>query len=393
MSEQPLERRGATPDDPVRVLAVLGTRPEVVKMAPVLAALARDPRAAVRVCVTGQHREMLDDLLPVFGIVPDLDLDIMRADQTLSDVLAAATAGLQRVLRSERPACVVAEGDTTTVMAAAIAAFHEQIPFAHVEAGLRSHDLARPFPEEFNRRVADVAARWCFAPTPRARDNLLAEGVAADRIIVTGNPVVDALVDVAARPFAITGNLERRLGGAKRLVLVTAHRRESFGEPFRHLCHALRDIAEAHRDDVQVVYPVHLNPKVREPVRSILGDVPNVALLEPLDYVTFVHVMKRAYVILTDSGGIQEEAPTLDVPVLVMRDVTERPEAVERGTARIVGTERSVIATAANELLSDPAARRRMIGRGNPYGDGHGGPRIAAALLGDRVEEFRPSAR
>ena len=372
----------------VKILSVLGTRPEVVKMAPVLSALARDPRARSRVCVTGQHRSMLDELLPVFSIRPDLDLAIMRPDQTLSDVLSAAVTGLERVLQGERPDWVLAEGDTTTVMAAAIAAFHQRVPFAHVEAGLRSHDFERPFPEEFNRRVADVAARWCFAPTAGARANLLAEGVAAARVLVTGNTVVDALREVAARPAALSPELERLVAGPRRLVLVTAHRRESFGEPFRDLCLALRDIAEAHGGTVQLVYPVHLNPNVQAPVRAILDGVPNVALIAPLDYVSFVQLLKRAYLILTDSGGIQEEAPSLDVPVLVMREVTERPEAVERGTARLVGTKRETIVAAAHELLTDPAARRRMTGKGNPYGDGRAGARIAAALLGDRVEPF-----
>lgn len=372
----------------MKILSVLGTRPEVVKMAPVLGALARDRRAVSRVCVTGQHRSMLDELLPVFGIKPDLDLAIMRPDQTLGQVLSAAVTGLERALREERPDWVVAEGDTTTVMATAIAAFHERVPFAHVEAGLRSRDFERPFPEEFNRRVADVAARWCFAPTAGARANLLGEGVAAGRVLVTGNTVVDALLDVAARPARLSPELERLSAGPRRLVLVTAHRRESFGEPFRDLCLALRDIAEEHRDGVQLVYPVHLNPNVRAPVGAILDGVPNVALLEPLDYVTFVQLMKRAWLVLTDSGGIQEEAPSLGVPVLVMREVTERPEAVERGTARLVGTRRETIVAAARELLSDPEARRRMTGKGNPYGDGRAGARVAAALLGDPVEEF-----
>jgi UDP-N-acetylglucosamine 2-epimerase (non-hydrolysing) len=372
----------------VKVLSVLGTRPEVVKMAPVLRALARDPRAHSRVCVTGQHRTMLDTLLPVFAITPDLDLAIMRAGQSPSDVLAAAVTGLQAALRQERPDWAVAEGDTTTVMATAIAAFHERVPFAHVEAGLRSRDFGRPFPEEFNRRVADVGARWCFAPTAGARANLLAEGTPPERVLVTGNTVVDALLDVAARPEGLTPELERLAAGPRRLVLVTAHRRESFGEPFRELCLALREIAESQGDGVQLVYPVHLNPNVRAPVGEILGGVRNVALVEPLDYVAFVHLMKRAWLILTDSGGIQEEAPSLGVPVLVMREVTERPEAVERGTARLVGTRRETIVAAARELLDDPAARRRMTGKGNPYGDGRAGARIAAALLGDRVEEF-----
>ena len=375
----------------MKILSVLGTRPEVVKMAPILGALARDRRAVSRVCVTGQHRSMLDELLPVFDIHPDLDLGIMRPSQTLSEVLAAAVTGLERVLRDERPDWVLAEGDTTTVMAAAVAAFHERVPFAHVEAGLRSHDFARPFPEEFNRRVADVAARWCFAPTAGARANLLAEGVAPERVLVTGNTVVDALLDVASRPGDLAPPLAPFAAGSRRLVLVTAHRRESFGEPFRDLCLALRDIAEAHPEDVQLVYPVHLNPNVQEPVRAILDGVPNVALLDPLDYVSFVRLLKRAYLVLTDSGGIQEEAPSLDVPVLVMRDVTERPEAVERGTARLVGTRRQTIAAAAHELLSDPGARRRMTGKGNPYGDGRAAGRIVSALLGDPVQPFEVS--
>jgi len=366
----------------VKVLCVFGTRPEAIKMAPVVHELRRHPaRAQARVCVTGQHREMLDQVLGLFDIVPEHDLGLMRADQSLSGLTAAALTGLDAVIDSERPDWVVVQGDTTTAMAAALAAFHRNTPVAHVEAGLRSRNLAHPFPEEANRRIADVLSALHLAPTEAARDNLLREGVDDNGIVVTGNTVIDALHWVAELPppsdlEALTGG-----NGERRLLLVTAHRRESFGAAMEQICLALRDLATRYRDTVSVVYPVHLNPRVGEPVHRILGDLANVTLTPPLDYLRFVHLMKRAYLVLTDSGGIQEEAPGLGKPVLVLREVTERPEAVEAGTARVIGTSREHVVGAAARLLDDPAEYARMAHATNPFGDGHAARRIVAALL------------
>ena len=350
-------------------------------MAPVIRELRNHPsRADVRVCVTGQHREMLDQVLDLFEIVPDHDLDIMRADQSLTEVTAAALTGLDAVLATERPDWVVVQGDTTTALAAALVAFYHRTPIAHVEAGLRSGNPAHPFPEEMNRRIADTLSSLHFAPTALARQNLLREGIDERTILVTGNTVIDALHWVSELPAP--ADLDRLIPpNGTRLLLVTAHRRESFGPAMQEICLAIRDLAARYGDRVRVVYPVHLNPRVQEVAYRLLGDVPNVALVPPLDYLRLVHLMKRAYLVLTDSGGIQEEAPGLGKPVLVLREVTERPEAVTAGTARVVGTSRARVVGETTRLLDEPAAYAQMARAVNPFGDGHAAQRIVAALL------------
>jgi len=383
----------------VKVLTVFGTRPEAIKLAPVVRALERRASDGVQavVCVTAQHRQMLDQVLALFELRPAYDLGVMETNQTLAGVAAAVLARLEPVLRRERPDWVLVQGDTTTVAAAALAAFYAGARVGHVEAGLRTHDKWQPYPEEINRRVAGVIADLHFAPTERARENLLREGVPPAQVVLTGNPVIDALRWVAARPppaeaRALLARIGLGEGAAddRRLILVTAHRRENFGAPLEAVCAALREIAARGAGQVQIVYAVHLNPRVWEPVHRLLGDVPGVTLTPPLDYATLVHLLRRAHLALTDSGGIQEEAPGLGVPVLVLRDVTERPEAVEAGTVRLVGTDRARIVAETCRLLDDPAAHRRMSQAVNPYGDGRASERIVAALLGDAVEPFRP---
>ena len=377
------------------VLSVVGTRPEAIKMAPVIKELERFPeRIRSVVCSTGQHREMLDQVLRLFAIAPDYDLNLMTPDQRLAQLTANLFVGLDDVLDAVRPGCVLAQGDTTTVLVAALAAFYRRIPFGHVEAGLRTGDRQRPFPEEINRRLADAVADLYFAPTERARQALLREGVPDEAVFVTGNTVIDALLTVAERPYAWAAGPLAALPAGARFVLITAHRRESFGEQFRQLCLAIRDLAmEFAPTGLQFVYPVHLNPNVRAPVGEILAEVPNLTLLEPLDYLPLVQLMKRCVLILTDSGGIQEEAPSLGVPVLVMRETTERPEGIEAGVVRLVGTERQHIVAAARLLLTDAKAHAAMAAGANPYGDGQAASRIVAALLdrvgGDRVGEDR----
>ncbi|MGH9805303.1 MAG: non-hydrolyzing UDP-N-acetylglucosamine 2-epimerase [Candidatus Acidiferrales bacterium] len=373
---------------PLKVLSIFGTRPEAIKLAPVIKALrARPQEFTSRVCVTGQHRELLDQVLRLFDIRPEHDLAVMQPDQSLFASTARILTALEPVLAAEQPDWVVVQGDTTTAFAASLAAFYARVPVAHVEAGLRSRDLTQPFPEEANRRLADALTMLFFAPTEAARQNLLGEGVPDARIRVTGNTVIDALLDVAARPYDFSKGPLASLplnadGSRRRIILVTAHRRESFGEPLRALCGAIRAVAERF-PDAQVVYPVHLNPNVQRPVRELLGGFNNISLLEPLDYEPFVHLMKRATLILTDSGGLQEEAPSLGVPVLVMREVTERPEGVAAGAARVVGTDPAkILAAAAAELLDSPDSRARMSVVRNPYGDGMASQRITEALLG-----------
>jgi len=372
----------------VKILTVIGTRPEAIKLAPVLGELSRRAeRAGVqsRICVTGQHRQMLDQVLGVFRIVPDVDLNLMQDVQSPSQIAARVLLRLEPVLEAERPDWVILQGDTTTVMASAIAANHQKVRVAHVEAGLRTGDRGRPFPEEMNRLVADAVSDWHFAPTERARQNLLREGVDGKSIRVTGNTVVDAVGEVAAQPCppAVSALLEPDT----RLVLLTAHRRESYGAPLAGICRAVRQLVVLH-DDIRVVYPVHLNPNVWKPVHDALRDVPHVKLIPPADYVTLVHLMRHSALILTDSGGIQEEAPSLGVPVLVLRDVTERPEAVEAGVARVVGTEPGRIVTEAGRLLGDPAAHAAMRCARSPFGDGRASQRIIDALLSGDCGEF-----
>lgn len=366
---------------PLRILTVFGTRPEAIKLAPVLRELARYPNRIVsRTCVTAQHREMLDQVLALFGIVPDVDLDLMRPDQTPSQVASAALERLDALLETERPDWVLVQGDTTTVMAASLAAYHRRICIGHVEAGLRTHDKWRPFPEEMNRRIADHLGDLLFAPTEQARRNLLAEGIPDERIRVTGNTVIDALLWVASLPFdAHNSNMPTWERANVRTILVTAHRRESFGEPLRRICAALRTLAG--RGDIHIVYPVHRNPNVWETVYAELDGTAGITLLPPVDYRELVYLLQNCTLVLTDSGGIQEEAPSLGKPVLVLREATERPEGVEAGTARVVGTDPERIVSEATRLLDDPEAYNSMAQAVNPYGDGHAAERIVTALL------------
>lgn len=361
------------------VLAVFGTRPEAVKMAPVVRELARHDGVRVRVCVTAQHREMLDQVLDIFAIRPDYDLALMQPGQTLPALTARVIEGVSATLDRERPDVVLVQGDTTTAMAAALAAFYARIPIGHVEAGLRTGDRYSPFPEEINRRVVGTLATWHFAPTPRAAAALRREGVREEAIHVTGNTEIDALLTILEAtspppsPFPTEG---------RRLVVVTAHRRENFGAPLAEALGALRRLVERN-PDIEIVYPVHLNPQVQEPARRILGGHERIHLVPPQDYVSFVHLMARSTLIVTDSGGIQEDAPALSKPVLVLRRDTERPEAVESGAARLVGTDAAAIVAEAERLLHDPAAYAAMAGARNPFGDGTAARRIADILLGD----------
>lgn len=364
----------------IRVLVVFGTRPEAIKVAPVIKELGTRGGFETIVCVTAQHRAMLDDVLTTFGIAPDHDLNIMVKSQTPSYVTAAVHTQLEPILDLVRPDWLLVQGDTTTAMAAAMAAFFHKVKVGHIEAGLRTWDKWQPFPEEINRRVADLVSDLHFAPTVTAKENLVREGIAGEDILVTGNTVIDALLDVTARPFEDRGTpLEGIGGGDRRVILLTSHRRESFGEPLRNICSAVSRLASEF-PDVQVVYPVHPNPNVTGPVNLALGGIENVLLIQPLDYLCLAHLMKRSHLILTDSGGIQEEAPSLGVPVLVLRDVTERPEGVEAGAAKLVGTDGSLIFKEAARLLTDEGEHSRMAQVVNPYGDGHASERIADAL-------------
>jgi UDP-N-acetylglucosamine 2-epimerase (non-hydrolysing) len=367
----------------IKVLSVFGTRPEAVKIAPIVRLLKETPGVEARVCVTAQHRQMLDQVLELFQIKPDYDLDLMRENQSLAEISASIFTHLDPVLARFQPDWVLVVGDTTTVVTTSQLAYYRRIKLGHVEAGLRTHNKWHPFPEELNRRIATVIADLHFAPTELSKENLLREGVDEQDILVTGNPVIDALHFVAQQPEPqhITELLERlRVRGpaARRLILVTAHRRENFGQPLENICSALKALAS--RGDLEVVVPVHLNPNVQEPFNRILKGTPHVTLLPPLDYLPMVHLMKHARLILTDSGGLQEEAPSLGIPVLVLRETTERPEGIEAGTLRLVGTEPSQILREANQLLDDPIAHAQMAKAANPYGDGHAAERIIDAL-------------
>jgi len=367
----------------LRVISIFGTRPEAVKMAPVIRELERAPGVESLVCVTAQHRQMLDQVLDLFEIAPDIDLDLMRPDQSLAEMTARVFTHLDPVLADLKPDWVLVQGDTTTVMSAALLAYYHHIKVGHVEAGLRTGDKWQPFPEEINRRVAGVIADLHFAPTEWSRQNLLQENVPDAQIVVTGNPVIDALHWVAAQPAPSLPILrfdELSAAPAPRLILVTAHRRENFGLPIENICAALIELAEHYRGEVQIVYPVHLNPNVQEPVYRLLGEIPNITLLGPLDYLPMVHLLKRSTLVLTDSGGLQEEAPGLGVPVLVMREVTERPEGVEAGTVKLVGADPQRILTETRRLLDDPEAHAAMAQAVNPYGDGHAAERIVKAI-------------
>lgn len=378
----------------MKILSVIGTRPEAVKMAPIIRLLKETPGVESCVCVTAQHRQMLDQVLELFAIKPDYDLNLMRENQTLAQVSAGIFTHLDPILETLKPDCILAQGDTTTVAITALLSFYRRIKFGHVEAGLRTHNKWHPYPEEINRRVASAISDLHFAPTEWSRNNLLNENTPEETIFVTGNSVIDALLYVAKQeePQEIK-ELVERLGinaqgigikgttapSTRRLILVTAHRRENFGEPFENICYAIKDLAE--RGDVEIVYPVHLNPNVQEPVNRILRGVPHITLLSPLDYLPMVHLMKRATIILTDSGGIQEEAPAFGIPVLVMRETTERPEGVDAGVCKLVGTDRSKIVGQATQLLDDETEYAKMAKAVNPYGDGHAAERIIDAIL------------
>ena len=369
----------------MRILSVFGTRPEAIKMAPVVQALAEAGGLEQRVCVTAQHRDMLDQVLELFHIRPDYDLDIMQHGQDLTHITGAVLSGLGPVLDEFKPDRVLVHGDTTTTFAAALAAFYRKIPVGHVEAGLRTGDIYAPWPEEMSRKLTDAIADRFYAPTETARRNLLREGIDDARITVTGNTVIDALMHVVGRlrdDGAVRQQIAARfpfLDEGRRLILVTGHRRENFGAGFENICQALARLGR--RADVQIVYPVHLNPNVQEPVNRLLGEAPGVHLIDPVEYLPFVYLMDRAHVIVTDSGGIQEEAPSLGKPVLVMRTRTERPEAVEAGTVKLVGTDADTIVGECQHLLDDGAAYAAMSRAHNPYGDGQAGRRIVKEIL------------
>lgn len=369
-----------------KVLTVFGTRPEAIKMAPLVHALASDDRFEAKCCVTAQHREMLDQVLELFEITPDYDLDLMKAGQTLNDVTAGIIQKLKPVLQEFKPDVVLVHGDTATTFAASLAAYYEQIAVGHVEAGLRTGNIYSPWPEEANRRLTGVLTKYHFAPTETSKQNLLKENFEPSNIIVTGNTVIDALLMVKDKIDSDT-DLKNTIAEQfpfldenKKLILVTGHRRESFGGGFERICEALATVARMH-PDVQILYPMHLNPNVREPVNRILGDIDNILLIEPQQYLPFIYLMDKAHIILTDSGGIQEEAPSLGKPVLVMRDTTERPEAVEAGTVKLVGTNVNQIVSNLDELLSDADAYQKMSYAHNPYGDGKACQRILEELV------------
>ncbi|MFT2791880.1 non-hydrolyzing UDP-N-acetylglucosamine 2-epimerase [Serratia sp. T13T92] len=374
----------------MKVLTVFGTRPEAIKMAPLVHALAQDDAFESRVCVTAQHREMLDQVLRLFEIVPDYDLNIMKPGQGLSEITCRILEGIKGVLEDFKPDVVLVHGDTTTTMATSLAAFYQRIPVGHVEAGLRTGNLYSPWPEEANRKLTGHLAMYHFSPTENSRQNLLRESLRDDHIFVTGNTVIDALLWVRDRIMhnpELRTSLDQRypfLDANKKLILVTGHRRESFGGGFERICSALAEIALQH-PEVQVVYPVHLNPNVSEPVNRILKGIDNIILIDPQDYLPFVYLMTRSYLILTDSGGIQEEAPSLGKPVLVMRDTTERPEAVDAGTVQLVGTDVAKIVDAVTRLLTDEGEYHAMSRAHNPYGDGHACQRILEALKNHQV--------
>lgn len=371
--------------DPLKVLTVFGTRPEAIKMAPVVHALASAIRIEAKVCVTAQHRNMLDQVLELFEIKPDFDLNLMRPSQDLTDITTNVLLGMRKVFKQWRPDWVLVHGDTSTTLATTVAAYYEKIPVGHVEAGLRTGNIYSPWPEEVNRRIASTISAAHFAPTEIAKVNLIREGVGESQVIVTGNTVIDALLNVVHRirtDAALLRKMEKRfafLDKSKKLILVTGHRRENFGDGFLHICSALAEISK--RNNVQIVFPVHLNPNVQEPVNRLLGSIPNIHLIEPQDYLPFVYLMDQAYLILTDSGGIQEEAPSLGTPVLVMRDTTERPEAVNAGAVKLVGANKQSIINESTQLLDESIEYQRMSRACNPYGDGKAATRIANFLL------------
>lgn len=372
-----------------KILLVFGTRPEAIKMAPLVKALQKDTEHfETRVCVTAQHRQMLDQVLEVFGITPEYDLNIMAPNQDLYDITAKVLLGLREVLKDFRPDTVLVHGDTTTSMAASLAAFYMQIPVGHVEAGLRTYNMLSPWPEEMNRQVTDRICTYYFAPTEQSRANLLQENIDAKKIFITGNTVIDALlmaVDIISTTAGVKEKMAKELQekgytvGDREYILVTGHRRENFGDGFLHICKAIKELAALH-PEMDIVYPVHLNPNVQKPVYKLLSGLSNVYLISPLDYLPFIYAMQHSTLLLTDSGGVQEEAPSLGKPVLVMRDTTERPEAVEAGTVKLVGTDAEAIVSNVTALLQDKEMYKRMSETHNPYGDGQACERIIAAL-------------
>ena len=372
-----------------KILLVFGTRPEAIKMAPLVKALQKDTEHfETRVCVTAQHRQMLDQVLEVFGITPEYDLNIMAPNQDLYDITAKVLLGLREVLKDFRPDTVLVHGDTTTSMAASLAAFYMQIPVGHVEAGLRTYNMLSPWPEEMNRQVTDRICTYYFAPTEQSRANLLQETIDAKKIFITGNTVIDALlmaVDIISTTAGVKEKMAKELQekgytvGDREYILVTGHRRENFGDGFLHICKAIKELAALH-PEMDIVYPVHLNPNVQKPVYELLSGLSNVYLISPLDYLPFIYAMQHSTLLLTDSGGVQEEAPSLGKPVLVMRDTTERPEAVEAGTVKLVGTDAEAIVSNVTALLQDKEMYKRMSETHNPYGDGQACERIIAAL-------------
>jgi UDP-N-acetylglucosamine 2-epimerase (non-hydrolysing) len=379
-----------------KILLVFGTRPEAIKMAPVVKEFQKYPdNFDIKVCVTGQHRQMLDQVLEIFDIKPDYDLNVMAPNQDLYDITSKVLLGMRDVLKDSRPDIVFVHGDTTTSLAAGLAAFYQHIKIAHIEAGLRTYNLEAPWPEEMNRQLTDRICDYCFAPTEASRNNLIQEKIGA-RIVVTGNTVIDALLlaveSIKTRPGLeqnITHELEQkgyRPSGDRDYILVTGHRRENFGDGLLNICKALKEIALLY-PDIDIVYPVHLNPQVQRPVYEMLSGIENIHLITPLDYLPFVYMMQHCRLIVTDSGGVQEEAPSLGKPVLVMRDTTERPEAVEAGTVKLVGTDAGLIVESVRELLEDEGAYNRMALAHNPYGDGKAGERIVDVFLPNRIEE------
>ena len=364
----------------MKIMTVFGTRPEAIKMAPLVQALNKDPEIESILCVTAQHRQMLDQVLDLFELTPDYDINIMKPNQTLSMITRSILEGLEPILQKERPDMVLVHGDTSTTFVTALACFYQQIPVGHVEAGLRTYDKYSPFPEEMNRVLTGDIADLHFSPTQRNMDNLTREGIDPAKIVITGNTVTDALLTVAGKPYEFEDETLKTIDfEEKRVITVTCHRRENLGEFMANIFSALADIAREF-DDVEIIYPVHMNPKVREEAAQYMGGIDNVHLIEPLTYQPFVNLMAKSFFILTDSGGMQEEAPTLGKPVLVVRRETERPEAIEAGTAKLAGVERETIYTMAKQLLTDKAEYDKMAHAVNPYGDGHACERIVAAL-------------
>lgn len=365
----------------MKILFIFGTRPEAIKTAPVIKKFKEDNLFDVKVCVTAQHRQMLDQVLNLFDIKPDFDLDLMKPNQDLYDITSKVLLGLRDIYKNYKPDLVFVHGDTTTTLGASLASFYQKIPVAHVEAGLRTYNIYSPFPEEINRQLASRIAKYHFAPTETAKKNLLKEGIDSSKIFVTGNTVIDALLEVAGKSKKKDIKIDGYKITERRIILVTGHRRENFGGGFLNICEALKKIALEH-SDVDIVYPVHLNPNVQKPVFELLSGISNIYLISPLDYEPFVYLMSKSYIVLTDSGGIQEEAPSLGKPVLVMRDTTERPEAIEAGTVKLVGTDKNVIIRSVNELLNNQKMYNLMAQSHNPYGDGQACQRIVEIIKG-----------